>query len=397
LLVSGARDGTLRFWGVTAEPGVVETVPTAISTPVPTPAPLSPAGAFRQVTSADGLPEGGVQHIWVAPDGDLWLAADAGIFVRSGDRWTQIYAGLADRVLGANGVGRVWAVVNDGWHAAVYTGTWTLYGPGQGWDRSYGGPMVTDRRNWVWVATGADLRRFDPQTDTWTILSATDVGFAPLVEPLEPGHMLTDVALDGAGNVWVGNCVQEGILISGEGVRWFDGERWSGSVDTAGECVYDIEVDGAGRVWVSGFDALIQYDPAVRAWSRFPLTSAWERPQFITSVDLDPAGNPWVTFIRFSPVGPWGPTALYHLEGNIWVADYDPGEEASIVVAFDPDGEAWMCANGVVYRLAGGRWEEIGAPGFCKQIAVDGAGRVWVTGGIGRASNLWLFSPGEGE
>lgn len=323
----------------------------------------------------------------------MWLASETGIFIRTQDGWRQVFDGLANDVLGPDGAGRIWATVNEGWRIGAFVdGSWTFYNPDQGWTRAYGRGLVTDRQGRVWLSTGGDLRRFDPEAGTWSSFSAEEIGFPPLEElwgePLDPGRSLTDIALDSAGNIWVGSCTHSGIVIMGDGVRWFDGQGWSGSEDTAGECVYDIDVDDAGRVWMSGFDALIQYDPAAGAWTRFPLPP-WERRQLINSVAIDVAGHPWVNFTRFGGAGPWHSDAIYRLEDEDWVAEYDPGIDLPIRLALGPDGTAWACGEGGILRLSDGQPQPIDAVGWCRQITVDKSGRVWVSTETG----LWWFEP----
>lgn len=371
--------------------------PTLTPSPSPSPSPTAtPPSPFRPAS----WPGEEMRHLWVASDGHLWLTTDTGIFTHAGDGWNRLYDGPAEGILGADAAGRVWVLLEDGGAIAAYSGTaWTVYGPDQGWtapaSAEYLGPgfgdgLVTDLQGRVWLATGRDdLRRFDPQTQTWTAFCATDIGFEPLEEEGYQGHFLTDVALDNAGNVWVSDCIGQGELLLGQGVRRFDGERWNGFAETAGECVYDIEVIETGRVWVGGFDALIQYDPATGSWSRIPLPP-WERRQLVTSIALDAVGNPWVEILRFGGASPFGAVARYHLENGAWTADYDTGGEWFSSLAFGPDGVAWLCTEGTVYRLAGGETEEAGpvATLYC-QIEVDGAGRVWVAGN----ADLWWLEP----
>ena len=373
-------------------------------TPSPSPSPTAtstPTSPFRPAS----WPGEEARHLWIAPDGRLWLTTDTGIFIRAGDGWEQCYEGMADGVLGTDAAGRVWAILDNEQAIAAYGGTaWTIYGPDQGWTApppaeyykpGYGDTLVTDRLGRVWLATGGDdLRRFDPQTQIWTVMTATGVGFEPPEDEGYQGHFLTDVALDNAGNVWVGDCIGQGELHLGQGVRWFDGERWNGSADTAHDCVYDIKVDDAGRVWIGGSGALIQYDPAIGAWSRTPSPS-WERGGLVTSIALDAAGNPWVNFLRCGGASCYG-NVLYHLQAGEWIAAYAPKDlwYSPVGPAFGPDGAAWLCAGGTVYRLAGGQTDEMPINSDCRQIKVDGDGRIWVLQERpGRNPELWWLEP----
>ncbi|MBN1180368.1 MAG: PD40 domain-containing protein [Anaerolineae bacterium] len=391
LMVSTADDRSVRFWGVDWS---VAGEAWATPTPTPAPWPTSPSSApFHALVSGD-VPPGTVQDVWVSPEGEVWLVTDLSISAYAEGEWVPLYIGLANRVLGMDSTGRVWVAMNDGWRVASYEeGAWTFYGTEEGWTPGYGSAPVVDGLGRVWMVEGESVRFLDPETGQWTALTAAAVGFGPLEDMYEPVRVLTALARDQAGNVWVGSCIQDGIVIAGQGVRWFDGEAWRGSEDTAGECVHDIVVDGAGRVWMTGFDALIQYDPAARAWTRRALPE-WERRQLITSFALDAAGNPWVEFIRFGATGPWHSTALYRWENEAWVAVYDPEYDAPVLWDFGPDGTAWVCSDGVVYRSAGGEIEQVGVVGgTCAEVVVDGVGRVWVEVGFDGEAVLWRFDP----
>jgi WD40 repeat protein len=382
MIISGSRDGSVRFWGL-GEP-VIAPEPTS----TPTPAPPS-AGAFYLVS---GLPFSEVNHLWVAPDGQLWLATGSGVFIWQDEEWEQVYEGMANRILGLDADQRPWVLLDEGWHIGAYAGSgWSIYGPEQGWSHGNARQVLSDRRGWVWANTGQDLRYFDPVNTSWTTLSLSDVGFEPPPpEDLDQVFGITDMALDNAGNLWIGGCGRSGAVgFLSQGVRWFDGLAWNSSPDTAEECVNDIEVDAAGRVWMGGFYGLIMYDPAAQGWSEFPLPG-WDRPQLVNQVELDPNGNPWVSFTRFGGAGPWHSDAVFYLQDGEWQAAFDPGIDMPIRFSFGPDGTAWILAGGGVYRPTADQPEPMGPPDFGKQLAIDGAGRVWV---LGDHKGLWRLDP----
>ena len=245
--------------------------------------------------------------------------------------------------------------------------------------------------------TGDQVRRFDPDTRTWESFTADDIGYEPLEGPeerYEPGRFLTDVALDHAGNVWVANCIFVGIGYHGQGVRWFDGDAWHGSDDTAGQCVQDIDVDSQGRVWMTGFDALIQYDPAAHTWTRFPLPE-WERTQLIGEIILDNDDVPWITFVRYGGAGPWHSNGVFYLmAGGEWARVYDPFIDIYVLLAAGPDGAIWMCTEGAVSRMT--KEDGLEAVGLlrtrCRQMDVDGSGRLWLVVAAGRdIPELWWY------
>jgi streptogramin lyase len=277
------------------------------------------------------------------------------------------------------------------------TGTWRTYSSEQGWTAlppheylspGYGDGFVTDTRGRIWWATGQDdLRRFDPESQTWSAFRASDLGFEPPEDEDYQGHFLSDVEHMGT-QVWVGDCVGMGEVYSGQGVRWTDGEAWFDVPFTAGQCVLDIEADDAGRIWVGGFDTLIQHDPATESWSRFPLP-AWERRQLVVEIDLDGEGNPWVETLRYGGASPFGAVGHYHLQDREWIMDFE-GWFGSL--AFGADGAAWACSEGSIIQLQNGLAEEVDRlPGTECQVVVDGSGRVWIT----NHSDLWTLEPGS--
>ena len=380
-------------------PTVVTATPSTSLSPAPSPtATLASPDLFHPVTPADGLPPGAIRNLWIAADGRLWVATEVGILVHTDGDWITLLDGPVERLLGADANGLVWAILEGGTAIAACgaSGSWTYYGPDQGWtvppphdylSPGYGDGLITDAEGRVWWATGQDdLRRFDPKSQTWTILSATEIGFDPPEQEGYQGHFITDVELSRNGEVWVGNCMGMGELYLGQGIHWTDGDGWFAASFTAGECVQDIEIDQAGRMWVGGFDAVLQYDPASGSWSRIPLPS-WERRQLVVNITLDRDGNPWVEILRFGGASPFGGVAHYHQQNGTWVMDFD-GWFGSL--AFGTAGEAWLCSEGSVYRLESGQAEEVGAvPGLDCQIIVDGTGRVWVT----NHTNLWWLGP----
>lgn len=385
----------------TPRPEATPTKPRPTLAPTPSPAPTNaPAteSPFRRVTWDEGLRAGEIYHLWVAPDGRLWVAADTGVFVHDEGGWTWLLTGQAERVFGADGEGRIWVLLQVESAVAAYapSGDWHFYVSDQGWThppelgylaRGYGDGLVTDPQGRVWLATGRDdLRAFDPASQTWKSYKATDLGYEPPEEPGYQGHFLADVALSGSQKVWVGDCIARGEGLTGQGIRWLEGNTWFPASATDGECVLDIEIDRASRMWVGAFDALLQYDPAVESWKRIPLPP-WERRQLVTAIDLDADDNPWVEVMRYGGASPFGVVARFHLQDGAWVQDYE-GWFSSL--AFGREGDAWLCSEGQIYHLENGQAVAAGrVPGTECQIVVDGAGGVWVTGHYG----LWWLEP----
>jgi hypothetical protein len=355
------------------------------------------SGDLPPATQTAGLPDGEIRNLWIAPDGSLWVATEAGVFVDADGEWIQVLDGPVERLLGADNAGRIWALLDSGAAIASYdaTGSWRTYGPEQGWTAlpphqylspGYGDGLVTDERGRVWWATGQDdLRRLDGHSQTWSTFRATDLGFESPEDEDYQGHFLTDVELL-ESQVWVGDCVGMGEAYSGQGIHWTDGEAWFDVPFTAGQCVLDIEADDAGRIWVGGFDAIHQYDPATESWLSFSLPD-WERRQLVVEIDLDEEGNPWVEVLRYGGASPFGEVGHYHLHDGEWVMDFE-GWFSSL--AFGADGAAWACSEGSIIQLQSGLAKEVDTvPGTECQVVVDGVGRVWITNHDG----LWWLEP----
>jgi hypothetical protein len=119
----------------------------------------------------------------------LWIAGENGVFTYDEAGLNRVYDGASLRVQGMDDEGRIWVILDGETAIAAYTssGGWSVYGADQGWTTpppheyhspGYGDGLVTDLQGKVWLATGRnDLRQFDPQTDTWRSLTATDIGY----------------------------------------------------------------------------------------------------------------------------------------------------------------------------------------------------------------------------
>lgn len=131
------------------------------------------------------------------------------------------------RVQGIDTQGRVWVILEGEEAIAAYdpAGRWTTFGPEKGWavpppldylSPGYGDGLVTDAAGRVWLATGRDdLRRFDPETLTWSSLTATDLGLDPPEEEGYQSHFLTDVEMAEGQELWVGDCIGMGKTCRG--------------------------------------------------------------------------------------------------------------------------------------------------------------------------------------
>jgi len=413
-------DSTPTLGGVTLEPSATSTVVVdATASPATTPS----AHGSSPFSPAENLPAERIRDLWSAPDGRVWVATEAGLFGQEGPGWKRLSDRDAVVLLGDDGAGNAWVIMED--HAVIAMtalgGTadpaWTVYGPDEGWSppnsvsgpRRYGG-IVRDRNGYVWLAAGEGAAlRLDVEAGAWGRVTPEEMGFQPADATENQAYAVTDAAVDGAGHVWVAACLFEAVHPTGGGARWFDGDAWHGADSVSGSCVHDLVADLGGGLWVGQRDTVARYDASAARWSEMELPT-WDRYQSAGTIALDGEQRPWVTLLRGGGAYWHVQEALYRLDGDGWTGIYDPDESLGMDgfpigfdvddVGFGPDGTGWICTDGIVYAWRGGELVEIGTPlagdnmGLWS-LAVDGEGRVWV-GRRGEAacdSGLWFYEP----
>jgi hypothetical protein len=131
--------------------------------PSPTGPPI-PEGTFQLLTPHEGSSTGEIRHLWVSPDGVLWIAGENGVFTYDEAGLNRVYDGASLRVQGMDDEGRIWVILDGETAIAAYSssGGWSVYGEDQGWTTpppheyhspGYGDGLVTDLQGKVWLAT----------------------------------------------------------------------------------------------------------------------------------------------------------------------------------------------------------------------------------------------------
>jgi ligand-binding sensor domain-containing protein len=324
--------------------------------------------------------------------------------------WTT-HPALGEIIVGFDGFGRVWLVDEQGEDISSWDGeSWTTYGSDEGWtttgrlfqEPGYGNiseNLVTDRDGLVWLATRDDVRVFDGQR--WDIYSPEEVGFERTEDMLREGfdYYLTDVAIDGFGNLWVGDCAWMGPGPSGQGARWFDGQVWQGqdSPEVGAGCVEDIEVDQAGRVWLGVRGELYRHTPG-EGWITYPHpefpNSGNRRWGWLVDLELSAEGSIWVAM---SPCGgascDSGVFITFFVSDGVWteISDKGPGD-----YALDEEGNGWMCMADELFSVSQGQLDQVfQEESFRCTVELDQAGRVWLA--LRGQPTLWLYDPPGGD
>jgi hypothetical protein len=356
------------------------------------------------MTAMQAFPEGAqIYDLWISPQGNLWVAADSGLYVgfpEQGGAFAHGYNEPFKQIIGIQQEPyTIWALGVDGTTIHAFRGDhWAVYGAKEGWE-PFGGeigidPPAVTSDGVVWLATGADdLRRFDSVSDTWSSLQAVNLGFSP-ADPNYQGHYLTDALISPDGSLWVSDCIGMGEAFTGQGVRYYREGVWNAVPRTEGQCVFDLERDAEGRIWVSARDLLLVYDSISGSWSEIS-PPQWDRPQYILDVSFDSLGTLWISTLLCGGAS-CDTVAYFSYQGNLWLprfkteAYYYPAPG----INFAADASAWLCWNGIVYQQEPDRLIEIGMlqTSSCK-LVVDSDGMVWLGAFDGPDAGLWQVAP----
>ncbi len=380
-------------------------------TPSPTPTPL-PA-VFRPVAAVEDILPGESEHLYVAPDGGLWLFTDQGAarFSQDGTRPVVSTTDVGTPV-GVDAAGRIWAIGENHATISAWVGSaWTSYGAEAGWTPLYEDEAETwyryvgwgqsDAAGRFWLPTSADVRFFDGAR--WTVFTPAEMGMEEEEEEEEEENdnaardLIVDLALttaEHADQVWVGACLWSGPgPFGGWGARWFDGQTWRGAESpVASGCVNRIIEDGSGRVWLGADGTVWRYDPPSKAWVKF---TPPEEPPFgfrrfgsITGLAQAPAGDVWATFLLCGGAS-CDTEALYRLRDGAWTLIPEHPLMARPALAFDPAGIPWLFGE-AVYRILENDLEMVGQL-QAQSLAIDPAGQVWFTAWHRGQNRLWTL------
>ena len=225
-----------------------------------------------------------------------------------------------------------------------------------------------------------------------------------------PGQFsdLRDIAVDGAGNIYVGdsgnNRVQEIPLVGNTFVTW----GGTGTGTAAGQFNYPMGValDALGDLWVADLNnnRLQEYSPGSSTWQTIGGTASGTLPgQFFNPnfLAFDRAGNLYVSDFLNNRIQEL-PAGLAATVASNWAtfgaAGANPGEfNGPSELALDNSGDLFVAdqGNNRVQELPAGKdpntpanWITIGASGinpgqfaYPTGVAVDGSGNLFVSDG----------------
>jgi ligand-binding sensor domain-containing protein len=275
---------------------------------------------------------------------------------------------------------RVWTAHSDGVRVLTETGeksTWLLYTQAHGLPSDDVQALAVDQAGRVWAEARGNLAVFNGSV--WT-----------LVETL-PGRSVSALTADSVGHIWAA---------IGQEVVKFDGNLQVQEVipfEVAKEIILShLAVDQAGHIWVGSLDGeLILYDGA--KWTVYPTSNNvyWD---YIKRLKIDSQGSLWLTFGQcFLDASSCTSMGLSRFDGQSWnhylqsTGHLNTATDIVFDVALDPQGNIWAVTASGVKKFDGQDWiTYLLAPDPGGHlIAIDGAGNKW----IGSYKQIFKISP----
>lgn len=295
--------------------------------------------------------------LWVAPDGDPYIAGyDAAFeeggfakFIRGENRWVN-YSNVDYPAIGhpdETGCVRLTDIVPD----------------------------ATGR---LWMGTWLGALRFDPAVGGSSLLR-----YGPGNSPLS-GETVLDVERAPDGTLWFADngCVRYDPAT----------DTWSQWGTGNARLAAQPKTGGGYYVWSADtyYGNVFRFDSSTQTWTTFPFPPVPGDVAGLPGKDsVDDAGNLWA--LRLVPDGGWE-TLDYRRPDGTWVTPAPPYPSVTFDIwAFKAYGDRRaLLVNGAgeVYQFNGSGWVGLGTwrPGlYSESVDIDAAGNVWVCGSGGAA------------
>ncbi len=384
--------------------------PTPSETPTPSTTPTAfifDQGVFERAFVVDQVIFGIINRLQVANDGSFWFGSPyaVGRYILETKIFTQ--ENLPDPVIGLTQDGRAWILPGAGTPLRTWNGsTFVEYNQTNSWlpPQGYGAPsplestFSSDIDGNVWLTTAYDVRRL--RGDQWQIFLPELMGFElPYRKTISTSFVLANSKISNLA--WVGSCNWQDLeRMDGDGVRQFDGTRWS-EVEIPAEkgCVTAIAADKSGHAWVGMDGRLWRFDEKLDTWSEFtppdlnPVQYIGFSHGAVLDITIAPDGSAWVLYELCGSPGCKTRQIRYRILNGLWSPMRDSSQISPPLLLFDKNSTAWLFDINVIHRMENNTFKPVAWMDWW-EAAMDKNGTIWVlTGKLNAEMILWKYEP----
>ncbi|MAT45286.1 MAG: hypothetical protein CL609_23400 [Anaerolineaceae bacterium] len=382
--------------------------PTVTPLPSKTPTPfVFDQGVFERALVIEQVIPGVVNDLMVADDGSIWISSPYAIgrFAPNTYQFSQV--NLRNPVIGLTKNGQGWVLPPEGTPLEVWNGeSWLSYDETNSWlpPTGYGlpSPLETafhyDQSGSLWITTEYDVRRL--VGNQWRQFLPQEMGFdLPYLKTQSSGFRMTTSQISEV--VWVGSCdFLDGNKIGGDGLRKYDGLRWSKTELPADPgCVTALTSDRFGYTWVGINNELWRFDERENSWQLFmpPDLSQDTYPGFsygaVSALDAAPDGSVWVLYALCGSSGCENRQIRYRLQYGYWSPMRNENKLDPPLLLFDGNSTAWSFSPGEISRLEDNKFIPAANIHWI-DADVDQWGSIWVLSGeLNGQMILWRYTP----
>jgi hypothetical protein len=384
--------------------------PTPSETPTPSTTPTAfifDQGVFERAFVVDQVIFGIINRLQVANDGSFWFGSPyaVGRYIPETKIFTQ--ENLPDPVIGLTQDGRAWILPSAGTPLRTWNGsTFVEYNQTNSWlpPQGYGAPsplestFSSDIDGNVWLTTAYDVRRL--RGDQWQIFLPELMGFElPYRKTISTSFVLANSKI--SDMAWVGSCNWQDLeRMDGDGVRQFDGTRWS-EVEIPAEkgCVTAVAADKSGHAWVGMDGRLWRFDEKLNAWSEFtppdldPVKYIGFSHGAVLDITIAPDDSAWVLYELCGSPGCKTRQIRYRILNGLWTPIRDSSQISPPLLLFDKNSTAWLFDINVIHRMENNTFKPVAWMDWW-EAAMDKNGTIWVlTGKLNAEMILWKYEP----
>lgn len=384
--------------------------PTPSETPTPSNTPTAfifDQGVFERAFVVDQVIFGIINRLQVANDGSFWFASPyaVGRYVPETKIFTQ--ENLPDPIIGLTQDGRAWILPTAGTPLKTWDGSaFVEYDQRNSWlpPQGYGAPSLlestfsSDIDGNVWLTTAYDVRRL--RGNQWQIFLPELIGFElPYRKTISTSFVLANSQI--SNHAWVGSCNWlERDRLDGDGVRHFDGTRWSEvKIPVEKGCVTAIAADDTGRVWIGMDGRLWRYDEKLDAWSEFtppdldPVKYIGFSHGAVLDITIAPDDSTWVLYELCGSPGCKTRQIRYRIMNGIWTPMRESSQISPPLLLFDKNSTAWLFDINVIHRLENNTFKPVAWMDWW-EAATGPDGMIWaLTGKLNAEMILWKYEP----